>query len=125
MRSARVAEDCARTRDICAGRSSTAITAPHTNNFRTRFRKTRSSKTISGGLPNQLFAELQLLERHIQYRVLGRILEIEMPPFVLVHGEAFGLHGPAKQVAMPALQRGSAGIIGEGARGHLVVGAGH
>src|SRR6266851_2408500 len=48
-----------------------------------------------------------------------------MPPFVLVHGEAFGLHGPAEQVSMPAQQGSSAGIIWERTRGHLVVGAGH
>src|SRR6266852_4096626 len=102
-----------------------AVTAQHTNNFRAWFCKTSSSKTVTGGLPNLLFAELQFLERHIQHRVRVLILVIEMPPFVLVHRETFGLHGPAKQVAMPALQRSSAGIVWERTRGHLVVGAGH
>src|SRR5712672_249285 len=48
-----------------------------------------------------------------------------MPPLVIVDCEAFGLHGPAEEVAMPTLQGSAAGIIGKRARGHFVVGAGH
>src|SRR5712671_626113 len=48
-----------------------------------------------------------------------------MPPLVIVDCEAFGLHGPAEEVAMPALQGSSAGIIGKRTRGHFVVSAGH
>src|ERR1700676_4401564 len=48
-----------------------------------------------------------------------------MPPLVIVDGEAFGFHGPAEQIAMPALERGAAGIIGEGTWRHFVVGARH
>src|SRR4029077_8271995 len=48
-----------------------------------------------------------------------------MPPLVPVHGEALGLHCPAEQIAMPALQRSSAGIIRERTWGHFVVRAGH
>src|SRR5260370_21457127 len=47
-----------------------------------------------------------------------------MPPLVVIHGKAFRFHSPAEQVAMPALQRSAAGMIGERAGGHLVVGAG-
>src|SRR5258707_11879823 len=48
-----------------------------------------------------------------------------MPPLVIVDCEAFGLHGPAEEVAMPTLQGSAAGIIREGTLGHFIVYAGH
>src|SRR5580692_6852201 len=48
-----------------------------------------------------------------------------MPPFVFIDGEAFRFHGAAEQVAVPALERSAAGIVGEGTRRHFIVSAGH
>src|SRR5216684_2057158 len=48
-----------------------------------------------------------------------------MPPLGLVYRKAFRLHGAAKQIAVPSLERRASGIIGEGARRHFVVGSRH
>src|SRR6267142_2016400 len=68
---------------------------------------------------------VELLEGNIQDRVLLPVLVVEMPPFGFVDGEAFGFHGAAKQITVPALERGAAGIVGERSRRHFIVGAGH
>src|SRR5712664_3107471 len=57
---------------------------------------------------------VELFEGNIQDPVFLPILVIEVPPFGLVDGEAFGLHGAAKQIAVPALERGATRIAGEG-----------
>src|SRR6266404_2884709 len=76
-------------------------------------------------LRDSVFSDVQFLKRRVADGVFAPVLVIEMPPFGFVDGEAFGLHGPAKQVAVPALQRSAAGVVGKGARRHFVVGAGH
>ena len=68
---------------------------------------------------------VKLLEGNIQDRVFLPVLVVEVPPFGFIDGEAFGFHGAAKQVAVPALERGAAGIVGERARRHFIVSAGH
>src|SRR5437879_3007166 len=68
---------------------------------------------------------VELLEGNIQDRVLLPVLAVEMPPFGFVDGEVFGFHGAAKQITVPALERGAAGIAGRRSRRHFIVGAGH
>src|SRR2546425_13332860 len=48
-----------------------------------------------------------------------------MPPLRLVNRKAFRLHGAAKQIAVPPLERSATGIIGKRAWGHFVVGSWH
>src|SRR5260370_3019522 len=76
------------------------------------------NKTRSG-------ARVKLFEGHIQDRIFPPILVIKMPPLGLVYRKAFRLHGAAKQIAVPSLERRASGIIGEGARRHFVVGSWH
>jgi len=70
-------------------------------------------------------AGMQFFKLDVQNGVFAPVFVIEVPPFVLVDGEAFGFHGAAKQVAMPAFERSAARIVGEGARRHFVISAGH
>src|SRR5580700_6051535 len=70
-------------------------------------------------------AGMQFFKLNVQNWVFAPVFVIEVPPFVLVDGEALGFHGTAKQVAMPALERSAARIVGEGARRHFIISAGH
>src|SRR5271157_4023897 len=67
----------------------------------------------------------QILEGHIQNRVLLPIPKIEMPPFVLIDREAFRFHCLAEQVSVPALKRSASGKRGEGSGRHFIVASGH
>src|SRR5689334_21431960 len=69
--------------------------------------------------------QVQFLTRDVENGIVAPVRVVEMPPFVIVDGEAFGLHGAAKKIATPALEGSAAGIVGVGARRHFVVGAGH
>src|SRR6185312_5127765 len=78
-----------------------------------------SGPVVDSPLPSEF------LEGRIEDRILAPVLEIEVPPFFFVNGKAFGVHGSAEQVAMPALPRRAAGIIGKRAIRELVVAADH
>src|SRR5437899_1816282 len=62
---------------------------------------------------------------HVEDRVLGPILVIEMPPLKIVDRETLTLHGAAQQLAMPAGERRTAGIIRVRTLGHFVIEADH
>src|SRR5262245_1526986 len=62
-----------------------------------------------------------LLEGPVLDPVALPALEVEVPPLVLVHAEALGLHRVPEALALPALERGPADVVGVGAGAHLVV----
>src|SRR6267142_733393 len=72
-----------------------------------------------------IFPRVELFESDIANGVFAPVSVVEVPPFVFVYGEAFGLHGPAKEITMPALQRSAAGIVGKRSWRHFVIKAGH
>src|SRR5271169_2169187 len=70
-------------------------------------------------------AGMQIFKLDVQDRVFVPVFVIEVPPLVFINSEAFRFHSATEQVAVPALERGAAWIIGEGARRHLIVRAWH
>src|SRR5271163_3023453 len=68
---------------------------------------------------------MQIFKLDVQDRVFVPVFVIEVPPLMLVDGEALGFHGAAKQIAVPALERSAAGIIRERSRRHFIVRARH
>src|SRR5580765_5385893 len=75
------------------------------------------------GTASSLASELR--EPLVQHRILLPRPEVEVPPLVLVDGEAFGLHRMAERVAQPALLARAAEIPGVGAVAELVVAGRH
>src|SRR5580700_12253765 len=130
MRSAREAVDWAR-RSGCARKSAMAKQSAATRwKERLLLSKVKPSRKIGQDLSALLgaresLAGMQFFKLDVQNWVCAPVLVIEVPPFVLVDGEARGFHGAAKQVAMPALERSAARIVGEGTRRHFVISAGH
>src|SRR5258706_8588272 len=70
-------------------------------------------------------ASLRMPRLHVQDRIFGPILVIEVPPLELVDREALGLHGPAQERAMPVGERRAAGVIRIRTFGHLVIESDH
>src|SRR5258707_1403433 len=60
-----------------------------------------------------VFCGSELFERDIANGVVAPVLVVEVPPLEFKNAEAFGLHCPAEQIAVPALQRSAAGIVRE------------
>src|SRR5687768_7641418 len=85
-------------------------------------RKTRNKEETESALHT---ASLDLVETFVPDSIFSPVLVIEMPPFRVVNGEAFGLHRIPQQLAMPALQRCSARITGVRTIGCFVVRADH
>lgn len=53
-----------------------------------------------------------MFEAEVEDGVALPILVVEVPPFVVVDGEALLFHGAAEEAAVEALERGAAGVIG-------------
>src|SRR5262249_23917902 len=68
---------------------------------------------------------LQLLKRRIEHWVASPVTVIEVPPFGVVDREALVLHRGPEQIAVPALWRGAADVIGPRTIGELIVAARH
>src|SRR6516225_8849372 len=95
-------------------------------NDRARARRNPNDQWCAGIEPPELICPRgELLKGYVSDGVLAPVFVVEVPPFGLIDGESLRLHGPAEQVAVPALERGPAGIIGERAGRHFVVEAGH
>ena len=68
---------------------------------------------------------LDLVESFVSDRVLAPVFVIKMPPFRFIHREPLRFHRIAQQLAVPPLERGSAGIIRICAVGRFVVRSDH
>ena len=70
-------------------------------------------------------AAADLCEVPVDDRVLPPVLEVEVPPLGLVHGEAFALHRLPQQFTMFAFGGLATRVVGIRTRGHLVIDARH
>src|SRR6266567_3541297 len=130
MRSASEFSDCARAWPGWSAETNRSNTAKVLSVPRVLLFKRESPQEIPAAplmLMHRAGAGIQtkLFERNIQNRIFLPIFVVEVPPLGFIHREAFGFHRPAKQVAMPALQRSPARIVGKRARRHFIVSAGH
>src|SRR5580704_913894 len=129
MRSARDAVDCARSGRGAAMNKIARQSAAESWIKRRLVPKIESSRkngwTCALLGARESLAGMQIFKLDVQNWIFAPVFVVEMPPFVLVDDKALGLHGTAEKIAMPALQRGAAGIIGKGARRHFIVSAGH
>src|SRR5580704_9200978 len=129
MRSAREAVDCARS--DCGAATNRIVRQSAKASWKKRLLlcKLKSSRQMSRtcallGVGESL-AGMQIFKLDVQDRIFVPVFVIEVPPLVLVNGEAFRFHGAAKQIAVPALERSAARIVGKGARRHFVIRAWH
>ena len=73
---------------------------------------------LGGAIPDGFDSE-------VHDRIVGAGGMVEVPPLLLEHLEALGLHGGPEQVPVGAGGGVTAGVGGVGALGHLVIAAGH